>query len=73
MTHQYVVKGMTCNGCVANVKKALEAVPGVTKAEVKRELPNAVVTMDRHIDTTMLQQAVKQYGNYELSEFQQHQ
>ncbi len=28
-----VVKGMTCNHCVANVKKALEALPGVTRAE----------------------------------------
>lgn len=71
MTHQYVVKGMSCGGCVANVKKALESVPGVTKAEVKQESPNAIVTMSHHVDTAILQQAVKQYGNYELSDFHQ--
>lgn len=69
MTHQYVVKGITCGGCVANVKKALESIPGVTNAEVKRDAPNAIVTMERHIATVTLQQAVKQYGNYELTDF----
>ena len=71
MTHQYLVKGMTCGGCVANVKKALESVQGVTGVEVKRETPNAIITMDHHIDTTTLQKAVKQYGNYELSDYHQ--
>jgi copper chaperone CopZ len=71
MTHQYLVKGMTCGGCVANVKKALESVPGVTSVEVKRETSNATVTMNHHIDTVTLQKAVKQYGNYELSDFHQ--
>jgi Cu2+-exporting ATPase/Cu+-exporting ATPase len=68
MTHNYIVKGMSCAGCIANIKKALESVPGVTKAEVQKEAPNAVITMDHHIDTAILQQAVKQYGNYQLSE-----
>lgn len=68
MTHEYLVKGITCSGCVENVRKALSAVPGVTHVELKREAPQAIVTMEQHIDTAILQQAVKQYGNYELSE-----
>ena len=68
MTHKYSVKGMTCTGCVSNVRKALEAVPGVTKVNVQQQPGEAEVTMEKHIDTTVLQQAVKQYGNYQLSD-----
>ncbi|MBO9634658.1 MAG: heavy-metal-associated domain-containing protein, partial [Chitinophagaceae bacterium] len=50
MTHQYNVSGVTCGGCVANVKKAIESIPGVTYAEVKRDAPQATITMDKHID-----------------------
>ena len=68
MTHTYSVKGMSCAGCVANVRKALEAVPGVTKVEVQQHPGQAVVTMDKHIDSSILKQAVKQFGAYELNE-----
>lgn len=67
MTHQYNVSGITCGGCVTNVKKALESVPGVTNVEVKRDAPQVTITMEKHIDTTILQQALKQYGNYQIS------
>jgi copper chaperone CopZ len=70
MTHQYNVSGITCGGCVANVKKALESVAGVTIAVVQREAPQAMVTMEQHIDTAVLQQALKQAGNYQISELQ---
>jgi len=59
---------MTCSGCAANVRKALEEVPGITQAEVLQKEGRAIVTMDKHVETTILQQAVKQYGKYELSE-----
>ncbi len=68
MTHKYSVKGMSCAGCVANVRKALEAVPGITRVEVQQQPGEAVVTMDKHVDTSILQQAVKHYGNYELNQ-----
>ena len=68
MTHTYSVKGMSCGGCVANVRKAIESVAGVTKAEVQQQPGQATVTMDKHVDTAVLQQAIKQYGNYEINE-----
>lgn len=37
------VSGMTCNHCVMAVTKALEAVPGVTRAQVSLEKGEAVV------------------------------
>lgn len=68
MTHQYNVSGITCSGCVANVKKAIESVPGVTSVEVTREAPQVTVTMDEHVSTPTLQQALKQYGNYQIAD-----
>jgi copper chaperone CopZ len=50
------------------VKKAIESVPGVISVEVKREAPQATVTMEKHIDTAVLQQALRQFGNYQISE-----
>ena len=69
MTHQYNVTGITCGGCITNVKRAIESVPGIISADVKKEAPQAVVTMNKHVDTTALQEALKQYGNYQISEF----
>jgi copper chaperone CopZ len=54
MTHQYNVSGVTCGGCVANVKKAIESVAGVTIAVVQRESPQATVTMEQHIDRSAI-------------------
>lgn len=40
------VQGMTCGGCVLGVRKVLEKLPGVTKADVRYETHQAVVTYD---------------------------
>lgn len=40
------VENMTCATCPPTVKKALSAVPGVSKVEVSLEKQNAVVTFD---------------------------
>lgn len=40
------VKGMTCMGCVASVKRVLTAIDGVTQAEVSLEKNQASVTYD---------------------------
>ena len=38
------IEGMSCQHCVASVKKEISALPGVTSAEVK--IGSAVVTFD---------------------------
>jgi mercuric transport protein len=40
------ISGMTCGHCVAAVKKALTAVPGVGEVEVTLAPPLAVVSLD---------------------------
>jgi mercuric ion binding protein len=41
-----VVQKMACDHCTAAVKRSLEALPGVAKAEVSLEDKTAVVTYD---------------------------
>lgn len=40
------VQGMTCGGCVLGVRTVLKRLPGVTKADVRYETHQAVVTYD---------------------------
>lgn len=57
------VAGMTCGHCVAAVKKALEAVPGVGEVEVTLSPPRAVVTCDTSRTTVeMLTKAIAEEG-----------
>ncbi|HOX42051.1 MAG TPA: heavy metal-associated domain-containing protein [Myxococcota bacterium] len=55
------VEGMTCPHCVAHVKRALEAVPGVTRASP--DLETGLVTIEgRPEKPELLEQAVEQAG-----------
>ncbi len=54
------ITGMTCNHCVASVKKALESVPGVESVEVTLEPGGA--TIEGSADTDALIAAVKAAG-----------
>jgi Cu2+-exporting ATPase len=59
------IKGMMCAHCEANVKKALEALEGVTSAEVSHENGTAVVTLAAATDDAVLRDAVTAKG-YEV-------
>ena len=53
------VEGMMCGHCEARVKKALEAVPGVTEAAASHEAGTAVVTLSEDVADDVLKQAVE--------------
>ena len=59
MTKTMEIKGMMCPHCEATVKKALEAVEGVTAAEVSHEKGTAVVSMDTEVASDVLKAAVE--------------
>ena len=59
MTKTMEIKGMMCPHCEATVKKALEAVAGVTGAEVSHEKGTAVVSMDAEVANDVLKKAVE--------------
>jgi Cu2+-exporting ATPase len=53
------IEGMMCEHCEARVKKTLEAIDGVTNAEVSHEKGTAVVTMRAPIEDDVLAEAVR--------------
>lgn len=58
MTKTMKINGMMCGHCEARVKKALEAVEGVTSAVVSHEQGTAVVTADDSVSDDVLVKAV---------------
>lgn len=57
------VKGMTCGGCVNSVTKALSAVKGVEKVDVRLEQNQATVTFDEaQVTKDTLRLAVEDAG-----------
>ncbi|MDR0716706.1 MAG: heavy-metal-associated domain-containing protein [Azoarcus sp.] len=57
------VRGMTCNGCVGNVTKVLESLPGVNGAEVSLERETATVSYDpERVEVAAMRQAVEDAG-----------
>lgn len=56
---------MSCDGCRGKVEKTLNAIEGV-EAIVLLEPPVATITMDKHIPTTQLQEALAAAGNYSI-------
>ncbi len=60
------ITGMMCGHCEAHVKKALEAVAGVTEAVASHEKGTAVVTLSQDVSNDILTAAVKDAG-YEVT------
>ena len=67
MRHTYTVSGMTCDGCSAKVSFLLKKVPGVADVAIDLEKGTADVTMDDHIPTPILQDALKDHPKYQLT------
>jgi len=69
MTHEYNITGMTCMGCVSSVKQRLSAVPGITEATVSLTAPQGTLTMNKHVPTAILQEALGN-GKYVITDTQ---
>ncbi|MFT5252621.1 MAG: Cu+-exporting ATPase [Flavobacteriales bacterium] len=65
MTHTYQITGMSCNGCRTKVEKILNEIEGV-EASVSLEEATATITMEKHIPTAQLQEALSTVGNYAI-------
>ena len=61
------ITGMMCPRCEARVKKALEALDGVTEAQISHEKGCAVVTSSIEIVDDVLRKAVEEKG-YQVTE-----
>jgi Cu2+-exporting ATPase len=60
MTKTMNIEGMMCGHCEARVKKALEAVEGVSEAVVSHENGTAVVTLTADVADDVLKNAVEE-------------
>ena len=58
MKHIYTVVGMTCGGCQASVEKNLIEIEDVTNVFVDLKVGEAIITMNTHIATAVLQKAL---------------
>ena len=69
MTKTLKIEGMMCEHCEMHTKKALEALDGVTKAEVSHKTGSAVVTLEKNVSDDVLMQAVADQG-YQVTDIQ---
>ena len=61
------IEGMMCAHCEARVKKALEALPEVTRADVSHAAGTAVVALSAAVEDAALRNAVEDLGYGVLS------
>ena len=62
MNKTVYIEGMMCGHCEARVKKALEALPQVTEAEVSHEKKQAVLTLSGELSDKEIKNTVKEAG-----------
>jgi len=65
MIHSYNITGMTCDGCRTKVEKTLSTIEGI-EAKVSLNPPIATITMEKHIPTEKLQEALTAVGKYTI-------
>ena len=70
MKKNYELKGMSCGGCVSNVKRALSQIPNVEDVEVQLQPPVANITMSKSIDVNELQTHLNKAGHYTIKEIE---
>ena len=68
MTHTYNITGMTCGGCQAKVQKILSEVNGIDGVNIDLATGQTTVSMNRHIPTSTLKEALKGYPKYQISD-----
>ena len=62
MQKTMMIEGMMCMHCEARVKKLLEALDGVTSADVSHEENKAVVHLEKEVSNETLKSCVENDG-----------
>ena len=70
MKKNYELQGMSCGGCVSNVKGALSQIPNVEDVVVQLKPPIANITMSKSIDVNELQTHLNKAGHYTIKEIE---
>lgn len=67
MKHDYTVSGMHCASCAGIIKRKLEKLPGIEKADINLPAESAEVSMSNHVDTATMNAVISPLG-YTISE-----
>jgi len=62
MKKTFRIEGMMCTHCSGRVKKVLEAIDGVSAADVSHESGLAVVTLDKEVADTVIIASIENEG-----------
>ena len=62
MTKTLKIEGMMCPHCEARVKKILEAVDGVSAADVSHVTDSAVLTLTKDVSDELLKKVIEEQG-----------
>jgi copper chaperone CopZ len=68
MKQTYSISGMTCSGCASTVEKALISTKGVSAVKIDLSQASAEITMQSIVLMSDLQEALKSYPSYRISE-----
>lgn len=68
MKQNVEISGMSCGGCVSNVKKALEQLDGVESVEVTLDPPIAILSSDKTYNNDELSNILSKAGGYSIAE-----
>ena len=63
------VEGMGCQNCVRHVKEALEALDGVSGADVSLEKNTAVINLSKDVADEVIKSAIDEAG-YDVSKIE---
>ena len=64
----FIVRGMDCASCALSIEKALQAMPGISAANVNFATEKAAVESDRTIDPHHITAHIREQTGYELVE-----
>ncbi len=69
MKHRYQINGISCSGCVARVKKTLEAHPDIEKTEIFLHPKGAtIISMKEELSIEDLQRQLNELEGYTITE-----
>ncbi|HEA23689.1 hypothetical protein LCGC14_1618730 [marine sediment metagenome] len=69
MKHKYQISGISCGGCIARVKKTLEAHPDIEKAKIfLSPKGKAIISMEKKLSVEDLQEQLNQLEGYTITE-----
>ena len=66
MTKKYIITGMTCEGCLVNVKKAINSFPSIEVVDIQLDYPQVNIFSEESLNFKKINFKLKKLGNYTI-------